>query len=108
MIFPVLYLLKAAIFCILRLISLYLPLPPSPANAADSAGSFRDLPRVAYLNETMWTELFLDDADFLEKELDILIGHLTEYRDAIRAGDGERLRALLKDGREKKAAAGGN
>ena len=64
--------------------------------------------RVARLDEEMWTELFLDDADFLEKELDILIGHLTEYRDAIRAGDGERLRALLKDGREKKAAAGGN
>ena len=88
--------------------SAYVKSPEAQRRRGFSAGSFRDMTRVARLDEEMWTELFLDDADFLEKELDILIGHLTEYRDAIRAGDGERLRALLKDGREKKAAAGGN
>ena len=64
--------------------------------------------RVARLDEDMWTELFLDDADYLTKELDILIQNLTEYADALKSRDAEKLRALLKDGREKKATAGGN
>ena len=53
-------------------------------------------------------ELFLDDADYLTDELDILIGHLQEYADALKSKDAEHLRALLRDGREKKATAGGN
>ena len=72
------------------------------------AGSLRDMPRVARLDEDMWTELFLDDADYLTKELGELIRHLTEYQEALEARDAEKLRALLKDGREKKATAGGN
>ena len=56
----------------------------------------------------MWTELFLADADYLTRELDVLIHHLTEYADALKAGDAETLRALLKQGREMKATAGGN
>lgn len=50
----------------------------------------------------------LDDADYLTDELDILIGHLQEYADALKSKDAEHLRALLRDGREKKATAGGN
>ena len=73
-----------------------------------SAGSFRDMTRVARLDEDMWTELFLNDADYLSKELDVLIANLTEFADALKAGDPDTLRALLKDGREKKATAGGN
>ena len=73
-----------------------------------SAGSFRDMTRVARLDEKMWTELFLDDADFLTTELDILIGHLSEFSQALKARDGARLQALLREGREKKATAGGN
>ena len=64
--------------------------------------------RVARLDENMWTELFLDDADYLVKELDILIGHLQEYSDALKSGDAGRVRALLKEGREMKATAGGS
>lgn len=64
--------------------------------------------RVAGWTRTMWTELFLDDADYLTTELDELIVHLREYADAIRAHDAQALRALLRDGREKKASAGGN
>ena len=67
-----------------------------------SAGSYRDLTRVAKLNETMWTELFLDNADHLGFELDCLIRSLREYRDAIAAGDAETLCRLLKEGRERK------
>ena len=64
--------------------------------------------RVARLDEDMWTELFLDDADYLTGELEVLIRHLTEYLDALKAGDADALRALLREGREKKATAGGN
>ena len=51
-----------------------------------------------------WTNARLSDCD----ELDILIGHLQEYADALKSKDAEHLRALLRDGREKKATAGGN
>ena len=67
-----------------------------------AGGSYRDLTRVAWLNETMWTELFLENADLLGSELDSLVKSLSEYRDALQAGDAERLKTLLREGREKK------
>jgi prephenate dehydrogenase len=88
--------------------SAYIKNPNSARHKGFSAGSFQDMTRVARLNENMWTELFLDDADYLSKELDILIHHLSEYSEALKNRDAEQLRALLKDGREKKATAGGN
>lgn len=88
--------------------SAYIKSPEAQRRRGFSAGSFKDMTRVARLDEEMWTELFLADADYLTKELDILIGHLTEYSTALKNGDAETLRALLKDGREKKATAGGN
>lgn len=88
--------------------SAYVKSPEAQKRRGFSAGSFQDMTRVARLDEDMWTELFLDDADYLTDELDILIGHLQEYADALKTRDAERLRALLRDGREKKAAAGGN
>lgn len=88
--------------------SAYVKSPEAQRRRGFSAGSFRDMTRVARLDEDMWTELFLDDADYLTKEVDELIRHLTEYQEALQARDAERLHALLKDGREKKASAGGN
>ena len=88
--------------------SAYIKSPEAQRRRGFSAGSFRDMTRVARLDEDMWTELFLADADFLTGELDTLIHHLTEYRAALESRDAETLRALLKDGREKKATAGGN
>lgn len=67
-----------------------------------SGGSFRDLTRVAYLNEKMWAELFMYNREPLLKELDILIGSLNEYRRAIAEGDTAALEKLLRDGRERK------
>ncbi len=87
--------------------SSYVKSPEAQRRRGFSAGSFQDMTRVARLDEDMWTELFLDDADYLTKELDELIGHLEEYARALKARDEEGLRALLRDGREKKAAAGG-
>ena len=88
--------------------SAYVKSPEAQRRRGFSAGSFQDMTRVARLDEDMWTELFLDDADYLIRELDILIHHLTDYSEALKARDAERVRALLKEGRELKAAAGGN
>ncbi len=88
--------------------SAYVKSPEAQRRRGFSAGSFRDMTRVAHLDEAMWTELFLDDSDYLTEQLTILIDHLNEYREALSAHDAEKLQALLKDGREKKATAGGN
>ena len=82
----------------------YITSPTAAEHLSFSAGSYRDMTRVARLNETMWTELFLDNADHLGFELDCIIRSLQEYRDAIAAGDAETLSRLLKEGRERKEA----
>ena len=64
-----------------------------------SAGSFKDLTRVAYLNENMWTELFIENKAPLLYELDHIIQSLSEYKEAIEAEDADSLRSLLRDGR---------
>jgi len=88
--------------------SAYVRSPDAVKRRGFSAGSFRDMTRVARLDEDMWTELMFDNSDFLEEQLNILITHLSEYRAALHDGDMDALRSLLRDGREKKAEAGGN
>ena len=88
--------------------SAYVKSPEAQRRRGFSAGSFRDMTRVARLDEDMWTELFLDDADYLTHELGILIGHLEDYRSALEDRDAQRIHDLLKEGRELKATAGGN
>ena len=80
----------------------YIKSPTASQHQSFSAGSYRDLTRVAKLNEAMWTELFLDNADYLGRELDSIIRSLTAYRDALAAGDAETLKRLLREGRERK------
>ncbi len=72
--------------------------PTAREHMGFSAGSYKDLTRVAWLNPDMWTELFLDNSDMLIKELDILIAALTQYRRALNDDDAEGLRALLAEG----------
>jgi len=67
-----------------------------------SAGSFRDMTRVAYLNEEMWSQLFLQNADFLADEIDGLCDRLKMYSAAIKQGDKEALFALLQEGKARK------
>lgn len=67
-----------------------------------SAGSFLDLTRVAYLNEEMWSGLFLCNKDALLFEINNIIHSLSEYRDAMENDDIDTLRELLKVGRERK------
>ncbi len=82
--------------------SAYVKAPLSLSHRGYSAGSFRDMTRVSYLNETMWTELFMDNRENLLSEVEGIISRLIPYRDALRDGDAERLRALLREGRETK------
>ena len=85
----------------------YIKSPTAQGHKGFSAGSYKDLTRVAWLNEQMWTELFLENKEPLLYELDHLIDALREYRDAISEDDGERLRTLLRDGRVAKELADG-
>ena len=82
--------------------SSYVKSPSLMRQAGFSAGSFKDLTRVAKLNEDMWTPLFLMNQKPLVSELDSIITHLTEYRNAIAHSDADTLHELLKQGRELK------
>ena len=62
---------------------------------------------MAWLNEDLWTELFMDNRDNLINELDCFIGNLQEYRQALCDEDYELMHRLLEDGRKKKEATDG-
>lgn len=72
-----------------------------------SAGSYRDLTRVAWLNPGMWTELFLENRENLLFELDTFIQSLTQYRDALANQDEDTLYRLLDDGKKRKEEVDG-
>ena len=72
-----------------------------------SAGSYRDLTRVAWLNPGMWAELFLENREFVLTELDTLLASLTAYRDALEDQDRNALIALLEEGKKRKELVDG-
>ena len=82
----------------------YVKNPLSAEHKGFSAGSFLDMTRVARMNEVMWTELFLENADLLLPAVDDLIMRLNEYREALASGDAERLLPVLREGRVCKEA----
>ncbi|MBQ4074052.1 MAG: prephenate dehydrogenase [Clostridia bacterium] len=84
--------------------SAYVKTPLAAKHKGFSAGSFKDMTRVARLNEEMWTELFMENHDLLLSQAEALADRVTEYRDALRARDADRLKALLREGREIKEA----
>ena len=77
----------------------YIKSPVARSHRGFSAGSYKDLTRVAWLNETMWTELFIENKDKLVSELDFFLNSVTAYRDAIANEDHDTLKALLAEGR---------
>ena len=85
----------------------YVKSPTAEVHKGFSAGSYKDLTRVAWLNEYMWTDLFLENREPLLFEIDHIIKSLSEYRDAIAQGDGETLCSLLRDGRVAKEKVDG-
>ena len=84
----------------------YIKSPTAGSHKGFSAGSYKDLTRVAWLNPQMWTELFLDNRDNLIAELDGICAELKKYRDALSAGDGETLCRLLEEGKKRKEEVG--
>ena len=86
--------------------SAYIKSPRALEHDGFSAGSYKDLTRVAKLNPQMWTELFLENGDMLVREIDEIILHLTEYREAILDNDADRLYDLLDTGRKIKEGLG--
>lgn len=85
--------------------SAYIKSPTALDHKGFSAGSYKDLTRVARLSEGMWAELFMENQDNLLRETDTLIAFLQEYREALAAGDEEKMRELLKAGRIQKETA---
>ncbi len=85
----------------------YIKSPSAGGHKGFSAGSYKDLTRVAWLNPRMWTELFLENGDNLIKELDFLIGSLQQYRSAIAENDAVTLERILDEGRIRKSEIDG-
>ncbi len=80
----------------------YIKSPTAGSHKGFSAGSYKDLTRVAWLNPEMWAELFLENGDNLINELDFLIEKLGEYRAAIAGEDRQSLVRILDEGRRRK------
>ena len=77
----------------------YVKSPTAQKHKGFSAGSYKDLTRVAWLNAPMWAELFMENRDYMLKELSVLINNLTQYRDALEQSDAAKLTQLLEDGK---------
>lgn len=84
----------------------YVLSPCCPNHNGFSAGSYRDVSRVANINSKLWSELFLENREPLITELDILIENITRIKDAIKDNDGETLADLLEQGHKIKQALG--
>ena len=85
----------------------YIKSPTAGAHKGFSAGSYKDMTRVAWLAPQMWAELFLENKDFLLKELDFFMASMQQYRDALETDDQQELVRLLDEGRKRKAEVDG-
>lgn len=72
-----------------------------------SAGSYKDMTRVAWLNPQMWAELFLENKENVLFELDYYINSLEQYKAALKVEDMDRLIALLDEGKKRKEQVDG-
>lgn len=85
----------------------YIKSPTAGQHKGFSAGSYRDMTRVAWLNPDMWAELFLENRDNLINEIDCFMRSMQQYRDALADGSRQDLVQLLDDGRKRKAEVDG-
>jgi len=76
----------------------YIKNPSAREHEGFSAGSYKDLTRVAQLNAAMWTELCLDNSDNLICELDFFLASVQSYRAALAAKNPDELQALFEEG----------
>ena len=71
---------------------------------ADYTGdSFRDLTRIARINDGMWSELFMMNREPLLTSMDTFLKELTEFRDLLAKGDTEGMRAKMRLSTERRA-----
>ena len=85
----------------------YVKSPTASAHKGFSAGSYKDLTRVAWLNAPMWAELFMENKDHLLEELRILIDNLSAYKNAMENDDMDELTRLLEEGKRRKEEVDG-
>lgn len=85
----------------------YIKSPTAKIHNGFSAGSYKDMTRVAKLNPVMWAELFLENKEYLLEELDTFIANLSDYRKSIDEDDFENLVKLLDEGRKRKEEVDG-
>ena len=86
----------------------YIKSPTASRHKGFSAGSYKDMTRVAWLNPGMWAELFLETKDCLLYELDVFLEKLTEYRSALVNQDRAELERLLEEGKRRKEEVDGH
>lgn len=85
----------------------YIKSPTAGQHKGFSAGSYKDMTRVAWLNPDMWAELFLENRDNLINEIDCFMRSMQQYRDALADGSRQELVQLLDEGRKRKAEVDG-
>ena len=85
----------------------YIKSPTARLHKGFSAGSYKDLTRVAWLNPEMWSELFMNNKENVLYELDYYIKSLEAYKNAILQDDEQTLIALLDEGRKRKEEVDG-
>ena len=85
----------------------YIKSPTAGSHKGFSAGSYKDMTRVAWLNPGMWAELFLENSDYLLQELDIFLESMHRYKTALETGDREELIRLLEEGKRRKEEVDG-
>lgn len=83
----------------------YIKSPAAQEHKGFSAGSYKDLTRVARLNSAMWAELMFENKEYICRELDGIITELQKYSDAIKTDDRQKLESLFADGVMKKLSA---
>ena len=86
----------------------YIKSPTAGLHKGFSAGSYKDMTRVAWLAPHMWAELFLENKEYLMTELNTLIDNLRQYQDAMERNDLPGLVQLLDDGRRRKEEVDGH
>ena len=84
----------------------YVLSPLAPSHAGYSAGSYRDVSRVARINADMWTELFIDNKEPLVREIDDLVSNLMKFKYSIVNGDEQSLHDLMEKGNRIKEEIG--
>lgn len=85
----------------------YVKSPTAASHKGFSAGSYKDMTRVAWLNPGMWAELFLENKENLLFELDCLSSSLAAYKEALEKDDKETLVRLLAEGTKRKEEVDG-